>query len=271
MTTQPEQAADKIEDSEWLQRGMRLGLVAYGIVHLLLAWLALQLAFGSGAGAASQQGALHELAQKPLGKPLLWIIALALVALACWQAIQAVIGHDKHDGAKLIFKRVGSGARVVIYLALAFSAIKTALGDSSSSGKDGMTSQVMSWPFGRFLVGAVGVGIIAVGGYLVSKAWRRSFEDDLQREATSGSTGTAIVRLAQAGYTAKGVSLAIVGMLFVAAAWNYNAKQAGGLDVALHSLLQQPYGAWLLAAVAVGIGCFGLYCFAWAKYADTSS
>lgn len=263
--------AQRVENSEWFERAVRIGLVAYGIVHLLIAWLALQLAFGQSSGAASQQGAMQQLAQQPFGKPLLWIIAAGFVALAVWQLFDALWGHRKHDGGKRTFKRVGSAGKVVIYLALAVSAATTALGDSSSSSKDGLTAKVMNLPLGQLIVGLAGAGVIAIGGYLVSRAVRKSFEHDLQPQATSGSTGTAVVRLGQAGYTAKGIALAVVGALFVWAAVTYDPKKAGGLDVALHTLLNQGFGPWLLALVALGIGCFGVYCFFWAKDADTSS
>ncbi len=263
--------AKQVENSEWLERAIRIGLVSYGIVHLLIAWLALQLAFGHSSGAASQQGAMQQLKQQPFGTPLLWIIALGFVALAVWQFFDALWGHHKHDGGKRTIKRVGSAGKVVIYLVLAVSAITTALGDSSSSSKEGLTAKVMKLPLGQLIVGLAGAGVIAVGGYLISRAVRKSFENDLQPQATSGTTGSTVVRLGQAGYTAKGVALAIVGALFVWAAVTYDPQKAGGLDDALRTLLDQGFGPWLLAVVAVGIGCFGAYCFFWAKDADTSS
>ncbi len=264
--------AKQVENSEWLERAVRIGLASYGVVHLLIAWLALQLAFGNSSGAANQRGAMRQLAQQSFGKPLLWVIALGFVALAIWQAFDAVWGHRKHDGAKRTFKRVGSAGKVVLYLVLAYTAVKTAVGSSSSSSsKDGMTATVMSWPLGQVIVGLGGVAIVGVGGYLVSRAVRKSFENDLQPQATSGTTGTTVVRLGQIGYTAKGVALAIVGVLFIWAAVTYDPKKAGGLDAALHRLVAQPFGPWLLALVAVGIGCFGVFCFFWAKDADTTS
>ncbi len=269
--SQAKSAARQIDNSEWLERAVRVGLVAYGIVHLLIAWLALQLAFGHGSGSASQQGALHELAQQPFGTPLLWIISLGFLALAVWQTTDALWGHRKHDDPQRAIKRVGSAGKTVVYLVLAVSSVKTALGQSSSSSKDALTAQIMDLPLGRFIVGLIGAVIIGIGGYLVSRAVRKSFENDLQPRATSGSTGTAVVRLGQAGYTAKGIALAVVGALFVTAAWTYNSSKAGGLDTALKTLLDQSVGPWLLAVVAVGIGCFGVYCFFWAKDADTSS
>jgi sterol desaturase/sphingolipid hydroxylase (fatty acid hydroxylase superfamily) len=264
--------AKQVENSEWLERAVRIGLASYGVVHLLIAWLALQLAFGDSSGAANQRGAMRQLSQQSFGKPLLWVIALGFVALAIWQAFDAVWGHRKHDGAKRTFKRVGSAGKVVLYLVLAYTAVKTAVGSSSSSSsKDGMTATVMSWPLGQVIVGLGGLAIVAVGGYLVSRAVRKSFENDLQPQATSGATGTTVVRLGQIGYTAKGVALAIVGLLFIWAAVTYDPKKAGGLDAALHRLVAQPFGPWLLAVVAVGIGCFGVFCFFWAKDADTTS
>jgi hypothetical protein len=263
--------AKRVENSEWFERAIRVGLASYGVVHLLIAWLALQLAFGNSSGAANQRGAMRQLAQQSFGKPLLWIIALGFVALAVWQAFDAIWGHQKHDGGKRTFKRVGSAGKVVVYLVLAFTAVKTAVGSSSSSNKDSITAKVMKLPLGQLIVGLVGVAIVAVGIYLISRAVRRSFEHDLQPQATSGTTGSTVVRLAQVGYTAKGVALAIVGVLFIWAAVTFDPKKAGGLDAALHTLISQPFGPWLLAVVAVGIGCFGVYCFFWAKDADTSS
>jgi hypothetical protein len=263
--------ASRIDNSEWLERAVRVGLASYGVVHLLIAWLALQLAFGHSSGAANQRGAMRQLAQQTFGKPLLWIVALGFLALAVWQSFDAVWGHHTHDGAKRTFKRLGSAGKVVVYLVLAATAVKTAVGDPSSSNSDSFTEKVMKWPLGPLIVGLVGAGIVAIGGYLVSKAVRKSFEKDLQPQATSGPTGSAVVRLGQAGYTAKGVALAIVGVLFIWAAVTFDPKKAGGLDAALHTLITQPFGPWLLAVVALGIGCFGVYCFFWAKDADTSS
>jgi hypothetical protein len=263
--------AEQVKNSDWLDRAVGIGLASYGVVHLLIAWLALQLAFGNSSGAANQRGAMRQLGQESFGKPLLWVIALGFVALAVWQGLEAVWGHHKHDGAKRTFKRVGSAGKVVLYLVLAVTAVKTAVGDSSSSSKSGMTAKVMKMPFGQGIVGLVGVGIVAVGIYLISRAVRKSFEDDLQPQATSGTSGSAVVRLGQIGYTAKGIALVIVGVLFLWAAVTYDPKKAGGLDAALHTLITQPFGPWLLVVVAIGIGCFGVYCFFWAKDADTSS
>lgn len=264
-------AARDVTDNAWFERGVRLGLVAYGVVHLLIAWLALQLALGDRAGAPSEQGAMMEMAQKPFGEVLLWVVSLGFVCLVIWQAIEAIAGHRKHDEPKRTFKRIGSAARAVIYAVFAFSAARTALGEKSSSNKDHLTAEVMKLPLGQALVCLTGLIIVSVGGYLIYKGIGRGFEDDLEPAATSGDSGTAVVVLAQIGYPAKGVAFVVLGVLFVVAGVTFDPDKTGGLDVALRTLLDQPFGPVLLAAVAVGIACFGAYCFFWAKHADTSS
>ena len=84
-------AADQAGSSDVLENLARIGLLAYGVVHLLVAWLALQLAWGGGSNEpADQSGAMATLAEQPLGTPLLWIVGVGLVALAAWQATEAL-------------------------------------------------------------------------------------------------------------------------------------------------------------------------------------
>lgn len=263
------QRAQEVRDSVWLERLVRVGLVCFGIVHLLIAWLAVQLAFGQQSAAANQQGALHALAQQPFGRVLLWIVAIGLFALAVWQVTEAIWGHTGEDDAKRVLKRIGSAGRVVVYGAIGYSALKIAIGAGSHSKTQELTARLMSEPFGRLLVALVGVVIFVVAVVLAKRAITTSFTKDLEGNATSGTSGTAIVRLGQIGYGAKAVAFAVLGGLFVWAAWTYDAKKAGGLDVALETLRGAFAGQLLLVVVAVGIGCFGLYCFGWARYADT--
>jgi hypothetical protein len=265
------QRAHQVENSVWLDRSARVGLVCYGIVHLVLAWLALQLAFGDRSGAASQQGAFQELASQPFGAPLLIIVAIGMLALAGWQGIAALWGHRREDNPKRLGKRAASAAKTAVYLVLAFSAFKTAIGESSGSSTDHYTAELMKAPAGRLLVGALGLALIGIGIGLAVYGLTKKFEEELESGATSGPGGTAIVRLGQAGYCAKGVAFGVVGGLFVWAAWTFDADKAGGLDVALRTVLDQPFGPWLLGLVALGLGAFGLFCFARARYADTSA
>jgi hypothetical protein len=272
-TDKAEQTAQQLgreaEQSDWVDRAGRVGLVAYGVMHLLIAWLALQLAFGDRKQSASAQGALHELASQPFGDVLVWAVGIGLFLLAIWQAIEALFGHRDLDGKRRAGKRLASAGKAVVYAALGFSAIKIAMGSSSTSSEketDSWTARLMDLPAGQLLVAAVGLVVLGVGGYFVVRAWTEKYAEELSAEGRSGKAGTAYLWFGKLGYTAKGIAFGIVGVLFVYAALTHDPHKSGGLDQALTELLDQPFGAYLLVAVAAGIGCFGLFCFARARH-----
>lgn len=271
MTTssQKDQISRTADHSDLLDLAVRVGLVSYGVVHLLIAWLATQLALGDRSGKASSSGALHQLAQSGLGRVSLYVVTAGFAALIVWQGIEAAVGHRDEEGAKRTFKRVASGVKVVIYATIGFSALQVATGSSSKGGgTDTWTSKLMSAPGGAILVSLVGVGIIAAGGYLAWRGWQEKFRSKLDAEGETGQDGRAYILFGKAGYVAKGVALAIVGALFLYAGLTNDPKKSGGLDSALTQLLDQPFGVPLLIVMAIGIACYGLFCFAWARHLD---
>lgn len=257
---------EDVLDHDWVDRAARAGLVAYGVVHLMVAWLALQLAFGDQAGSASSAGALHELAQQPFGEVLVWLVAGGLLLLVVWRGLDALAGHREDDGATRVRKRLGSAGMAVVYAALGVSAVQTALGSGSKSGQDSTTAKLMDLPAGQLLVGAVGLTVLAVGGGLVLRGFNGKFAEHLDAEGRSGDSGSAYLFLGKAGHLAKGLAIGIVGGLFIYAAVTHEAQRSGGLDQALQKVLEQPFGQWLLAAIALGIACYGLFCFAAARH-----
>jgi hypothetical protein len=240
-----------------------VGLVSYGLLHLVIAWIALQLVFGR-RGDASQQGALSQLARQPLGAALLWVMALGLFTLTVWQAVEATIGRDQGDRDGRMRRRLSSAGRAVVYLALGVLAIGVAVGSASKSGKgeETLSAKLMSVPFGQVLVAAVGAAVIAVGVAQIVKGVKQKFTEDLDR-----GVRPAVRRLGTVGYCVKGIALCIIGGLFLWAAVTYDPKKAGGMDAALTTVRDQPFGTVLLAIMAAGIACFGVYCFFWARMA----
>src|SRR6476469_5098087 len=99
MTNQAEQMGRNAHNSEWLETAVRIGLVAYGVVHLLVGWVALQLAFGQQGKNASNKGAMQELARQPFGEVLLWAITLGMFLLVLWRALEAFAGHQEKQGS----------------------------------------------------------------------------------------------------------------------------------------------------------------------------
>jgi hypothetical protein len=265
-------SAGKVEragDSASLEALARVGLVAYGVVHLLIGWLALQLACGASARkSADPSGALKSVADQPSGKLLLWLVAVGLVALALWQGSEAIWGYRNREGVKRVRKQVASGAGAVIYAALGFSAASFALGSGSSSSQSQQqaTSGVLGWPAGRAMVVVAGLIVAGVGVAGVVKGVRKSFGEEIDTSSMSPVSREGVARLGQVGYIAKGVALGLVGGLVSYAALTFERQKAPGLDGALQTILAQPFGRFLLTAVALGFLAFGLFATLQTRY-----
>jgi hypothetical protein len=272
VSAEAQQVGRRADNSEWMDRAVRVGLMCYGVVHLVLAWLTLQLVFGGGGGNASNKGALQQLAQNGLGRFFLYVAAVGFLALVVWQALEAIWGHRDEEGGKRVLKRVVSVGKVVLYGYLAFSAFKTAIGSSSGGGggTEGLTAKLMKLPAGPLLVGLVGVGVVVTAGFLAYRGWKEKFRSKLDSAGKTGRDGRAYILLGKIGYIAKGVALAVIGALFLYAALTHDPDKSAGLDQALHKILQQPFGGPILVVIAIGFAGYGLFCFAWARHLDRS-
>lgn len=278
---QAEQAGQEVRRSEGLDRVVRFGMAVYGVVNLVIAWLALRLALGDRSTEAGATGALREVAAQPAGAVLIWSIAVGMAALVLWRLLDAVLGHRGEDGAELWRHRAADLVKAAIYGAVAASAVRVALDAASAGGSGGggsgggeggrsaqetFTAQLMQLPGGQLLVGAVGLAVVGYGLAQIRLGLSGDHAEKLAGEGRSGQAGTAYLLLGEVGYCAKGVAVGIVGALFVYAAATHSAQRTGGLDEALRQVLQQPFGPWLLAAVALGIGCYGLFSLARARH-----
>jgi hypothetical protein len=259
--------ASRAADSKPLEYLARGGFIAYGVIHLLLAWIALQVAFGGSSRESDQSGAFQNLASQPMGKTLVVITVVGMIGLALWQAFEAAIGESGEQGKEAIATRVFSGIRAIIYLSFAWTGIKVLKGGSSTGDSQQKgASSLMDNGGGRFLVGLIGVVVIGVGIGLVVYGLKKKFEKRLNTQQMAATVHKTTRRLGMAGYTAKGVAFGIAGGLIVAAAVTYDPQKARGLDAALKTLAGQPYGPWLLGLIALGIAAFGIYCFFQARY-----
>lgn len=254
-------AARRVGDHPALEALARVGFVVSGILHIVIGWTAGRVAWGGGGGQADQSGALAALASNPGGVVLMWVVVIGLVALVLWQ-LTVALAPSAGDG---LADRGKAVAKAAVYGALAWTALQFALGSGSSSSSEqssqDVTATLMQQPAGRWLVGAVGLVVIAVGAYHMYKGLAQRFMKDLEEDP-----GTVARTLGMVGYPAKGVVLALVGAFFVLAAVQQQSEEATGLDGALKSLRDEPFGPYLLTAVAVGLVAFGLYCFARARH-----
>lgn len=263
MSSNTARAAHNSRAARYLARG---GFAVNGLLHILIGVIALQLALPGGEDTdADQGGALQSLADTPFGGILLWVVTIGLAALGLWLIVDGILQRHGEHGKRNLAIGIVKG---LTYLALAGASLSVALGGSSDSSGDAQsaTAALLQTPGGVILLAVVGLAIIGVGVYFGFKGITQKFTDDLR--VPSGTAGRAIIGLGIGGYVAKGIALLAVGGLVVTAAVASDSAQSTGLDGGLRSLLELPFGAWILGAVGIGLIAYGVYCFARARYAN---
>lgn len=264
MTT-AKSTARAARSSTLFRRTARVGYAVLGIVHVIIGALAVSIAWGSG-GDADQDGAMEQIRSTPVGGVVLWCVAAGLAALAVWQIAAAVVAAAP-DEAKRWGRRITLLGAAAAYLVIAGMAAVYAVGGSADSEEttQTLTARVMAAPGGPILVLLLGLGVIAVGVGFIVGGVRRVFEKTMDLPDGGGRSG--VVTFGVIGYIAKGVAVALTGVLFVVAAWTQDSDKAAGLDAALHSLAAVPLGRLALFLTGAGLAVYGVFCFARARLA----
>ncbi|MDQ3670530.1 MAG: DUF1206 domain-containing protein [Actinomycetota bacterium] len=257
----------------WFAVLARAGLIAKGVSYGLVGILAINLVVGDGGKATSRQGALATLAQESFGKVLLGLLAFGFAGYAIWRLVEGLIGTDEGGKIKEWGKRAGYIGRGLIYVTLTYLTVRLLFGaDNQSQNEEARekTSTVLSWPGGRWLVGAVGLGIIGAGVWNAYRGLSTKFEDEW-RGGMSPTARRWGRRVAVLGHLARAVVFGLIGAFLIKAALEYDPKEAIGLDGALQKVVDASYGRYLLGLVAAGLVCYGIYCLVDARYRDVST
>ena len=237
----------------------RLGLVAYGLVNLVLAGLIGQVAVGR-KERADKKGALQEIAETGVGLMLLWVAVAGLVALVIVRLIDAVSAAREHEGAGRIGLAIGEA---VVFGVLARSAATIAQAEGGDSFSRSVVAGLFGLPGGPFLVGLVGVALVAAGAYAVVDGVRRAF---LREMAPPARLRRLVTVLGVAGWTTLGVAGGTAGVLLVGAAVRFDPAAPVGLDAGIRTLAQQSFGPALLLVLAAGLAVFAVFCLFDARY-----
>ncbi|WP_110946345.1 DUF1206 domain-containing protein [Streptomyces avicenniae] len=263
--------ARRAANSSAMDGAARWGLVARGVLYLLIGALAWQIAFGTGAEQADQGGALRELSEKPLGGFLIWAVGVGLVGMALWRLSEALFGASGPDGRKAT-KRLLSAGRFVFYCFGAYTVLSFAMGESGSGSSDqrsqDITARALDLPAGQWLVGAVGLGIAAAGLMIAVRALMRKFRKHLKDGHLPRRARRLIDTLGIGGGLARGATFAVAGVFAVQAAADYDPDKTKGMDDTLRSFADTPAGPALLVVMAVGLVMFGVFSIALARWRD---
>jgi len=258
--------------SGFLKFIVRFGFLAKGAVYLAVGLLALQVAVGFGGATGDTKGALENIGRRPSGGTLLVILAVGLLHYSAWKFVEA-FKDPENVGIGL---RVLYGASGFLHIYLAYMAARTVLsglgwmggGESGDQSAQSGTNWLMSQGYGRWLVGAVGVVAFGISISQLVAGYRAKFREKLALRDMQGYERIAMIALGRMGYCARAVLIALVGLFLVQAAVNSDPDNAGGMAKALATLLEQPFGPWLLGATAIGLIAHGLFTWAMVRYRD---
>jgi hypothetical protein len=246
----------------------RVGLVAEGVVYVLVGFLALQVAGGNRGARADQVGAVEYVARQPSGKFLLVALTAALFALAAWRLLEVVTG-DPVEGNDTAH-RAKFAVKGVLYLGVAVSALSITLANWGKAGGGGgggrtgaeTTATVFDWPAGRWLVALGAVLLIAYALHSV----REHVVEHRFAEWLTEPSDSWLVKLGRIGYAARAAVYVVVAVFLIQAAATYDASEAKGISGALRELSGESWGRVLLWALAAGLVAFGAFLVAQARY-----
>lgn len=246
----------RLADHPVVEAGARAGYIVNGVLNILIAWLALQVAFGNRGAEADPSGAMELVAGTPSGWVLLVVVIVAFGLLALSQLAESL----RAEGAVATAKPV---AKAVLYVSLGLGAVSFLLGVGTSGAAQArdITAKLMNLPFGVMLVVIVGVAVFAVGVYHLFVGWTERFRKDLTKDP-----GPLVMTLGRIGYIARGIALVAVGVGLATAGLRHQPSKSRGLDGALNDLVRLPMGQALVVVVALGFAAYGLYSFARARF-----
>lgn len=236
----------------------RFGFAARGLLYLIIAWLLIRTG-----RTEDLEGALEYVGQGG-GKWLLIAVTAGFIAYGLWRLADAALNTEAHDDDKMgMVKRLGAAGSGIVYLFLAWTAIRliTASGGSSGSGGGGTeegTRTALNLPGGELIVVLAALILLGVGIYQLVKAAKGSFLKHLEPQVANADWAKWTGRF---GYAARGVIFLITGWFMLQAGLSEQASKSGGMEQAL---------SWLSSTtsllVAIGLAFFGLFSLVEARY-----
>jgi hypothetical protein len=255
--------AQNVASSHLMELLTRIGYAARGLIYITMGLLAVQVALGKGGALASPQSAIAEIGKQPGGVVLLWGVLVGIIGYALWGMVRAIMDPlGKGHGTKGLLARFGFLVSAFGYAVLAvptYSYISGASQSNNGAQTQNFMISIMGMPWGRVVIGLIGLGVLAGGLYQIYLGLSASFDQQFRTYALTPQEVKVVTDVGRFGTAARGVVFAIFGGLLSVAAYQANPGQAIGMDTALATIMHQPFGIWLLGIIAVGLIAFGFY------------
>ncbi|BAN00565.1 DUF1206 domain-containing protein [Ilumatobacter coccineus] len=262
------QRIDELVDANpVVHRIARLGWIAKAVVYGLMGFTAMGIAFQRPpSGDASPQGSLRRIAEAPLGRIVLVVMAVGLACYIVWRvlSVSLIRGNKLSDWGD----RIGYSFSAIFYVVLAWSAASAAYTGDDPGGTNSveeLSRSVLEAPLGRVLLGVGGVVTIAIGLYFsIEKGLRRSFADELQGvdPTVRGTNGRKrlTVLAGLVGWVGRGIVLVLVGYFVARSAIRFDPDDARGFDRSLREISGTTTGSIVVFGCAACLYAYAAFC-----------
>lgn len=252
----------------------RVGFAARGFIFFVMGILALLLVFGNGGITTDQQGAIATIGKQTEGRVLLWLVLIGLICYSSWGLIQVVINpFNKENDTKGISARFGYLFGAISYLFLSIPTYDLLTGGSKPAHVGNQAAQtqnyvakILDMPFGQWMVVVVAITVISVGIFQIFKGFMPLFGRHLDLIKLNTCQLKWVKGFGRFGTISRGFVIILVGVFLVISAYTADSNEAKGFDSALMSLINQPYGRWIIGIIALGLMSLGVYALFIALY-----
>lgn len=262
-----------------VDRVARAGLLARGLVFVLLGYVVARIASGalgerSTNKSASGPGVAQVIAAQTGGRVVVFVLGIGLLCYALFSLLDALVHHDESSDASRWGHRALSMWGFVLYTVFAgfsFAASFSAEGQSGSSQHQDrqsaqLSARVLRWPAGWLWLGLIALVLLTIAGFLAARAVRRSFRHHLMEQDMSPRMWRAATVLGMAGCAGRAGLFALTGWFVASAAIDNDPAHGQGVDGAARQAADTVLGQVLLWLLALGVVAFGGYLFIEARY-----
>ncbi len=262
------------------------GFFTKGLVYILVGVLTFMAAFGLGGDVTSTGGVVRFLLGLPLGKVLVGIVALGLLAYTLWRLVQVWLRPKKGGGKKPndwkgVLTRIRYFYSAVFYALIAYSFAKPLIEDltgktSGSPGGEGQQEkaalgEILSHDYGTALIWILALIVAAQAIMQFRLAYSAKFMKKIDKYPDIKHEYETIRKLGRFGYFARGVVFGIISFFLIKVILLHNASVYKGTEGALQYLLSFSYGSFLLGATAAGLIGYGIFNMMVARHAQLTT
>ena len=258
-----------IKEKPVLKNVARAGLVAKGIVYVILGALGFMAAFeiaGQSNNDTNKTGVFTSVKDFPGGIIVLIFLAAGLLCYSLWRGVQAFSNTD--DPEKKWSKRARYFFSGLVYLSLAVTAIQLIFRNKNDNGDKNQywASQILDHPFGQWMIGLAALILAAVGIYQIYYGLSEKYKKHVQQLNLHSTGSVLLLRSGKVGYISRGIVWLILAYLFLKAAIHDNSSEAGDTGKAFSFIEESTFGSYMLGGLGIGLIAYGVFNFIRARY-----